>query len=135
MFLLLEQEKLIGFLYSVSYKKENFLLYLAILSSKRKQGYGSYFLQWYCSKKKEESIYLNIEEVNPSFSDYDIRNKRYQFYLKNFFHDTNYIGIEGNQRYHIFAFKKHFPLKKYKEIDKKIAHLFFCKKAVFVKRQ
>ena len=76
-------------------------------------------------------MYLNIEEINSSCFDYEVRKKRLHFYLANSFYDTYYIGIEKENRYNILTLKEKFSLEEYKKLDKKIAHSFFVKKQKF----
>ena len=133
-FMLLENETLVSFLYAINYKNSSFILYLAVESNKRNKGYGSYLLNWYCRKKINNNIYLNIDEVDDCFSNNSIRKKRLQFYLSNKFYDTTYISVEKDGNFNILSSNKNFNLEEYIELDKKISIWFLSKKSIIVKK-
>lgn len=134
-YVVITENETIGFLYSIHYKKERFILYLAIKENYRDKGIGSLLLNWYSNKNKDENVYLNIDEVDEKYEDFAIRKKRLEFYLKNNFYNTNYVSTNGNSVGNILSNKKEFDREKYKLFDKKISKWFFCKKDKVKKAQ
>ncbi len=72
----------------------SFILYLAVNKMYRDKGYGTYLLNEELKLYKENTIYLNIDEINEKYVDIEIRKKRLNFYLKNNIHLINYLSIE-----------------------------------------
>lgn len=89
LYCLIDEGIVLGFIYLIYYKNMIFILYLAINREIRSKGYGSYLLKWCLGKYKDKKIYLNIEEVNEDFKDYENRKRCLNFYLKNGFFITN----------------------------------------------
>lgn len=119
-----KDHSMIGFIYLIFYQNMIFILYLAIDQNERDQGIGSYVLNWCFDHYKDRCFFLNIDEINPKFDDYELRKKRLQFYLKNRFYLTEYFA-DNIYKGHILSSKKDFHLEQYKEFDQKISHWFF----------
>lgn len=117
LYCLVNQEEVYGIIYLIEYHQMIFILYLAINTKIRSKGYGSYILKWCLDTYKE----LNIEEVNESKIDYEIRKKRQNFYLKNGFFDTDYMSIEDTQNFNILCNHKEINIENYKALDKFVA--------------
>lgn len=100
-----------------------FILYLAIDSSKRSCGNGSSLLKWYLKKYEEKVIYLNIDKVDKSFSDYAIRKNRLSFYEKNGLYLTNYLSVEKECTFNILSNHQKINTEEYKVLDKFICLL------------
>lgn len=115
-----------GFIDAIYYKNMIFILYLAIDKKKRNLGYGSKLLKWFLNENKDKNIYLNIDEVDTSFSDYKLRKKRLDFYLNNNFHLTDYLSIEDGGNFNIMV-TNNFELNNYIELDKKVSKWYFNK--------
>lgn len=120
---LIENKNIFGFIYSIKYKDMLFILYLAINENVRSCGYGSYLLKDYLEKYKDYFIYLNIDKVDSSFKDYEIRKKRLQFYEKNNLYLTEYLSIEKEGDFNILSNKKEINIKEYELLDEFITKL------------
>ena len=84
----LDEEELLGMAYLFYHRDLVYLGYLCILEEKRDQGYGSFILQKILKDHEEKRIVADIEEVKEDASDYPIRQKRKDFYLRNGFHSS-----------------------------------------------
>ncbi len=120
---LIDNKIVYGFIYSIKYKDMIFILYLAISNKERSNGNGSYLLKWYLNQYYDKSIYLNIDEINESAIDYNIRKKRLEFYEKNGLYLTDYLSCEENAVFNILTNKKEFDIEEYKLLDKFVAEL------------
>lgn len=100
-----------------------FILYLAVNTDNRSNGFGSYILKWCLNKYMDKDIYLNIDEVKEDANDYEVRLKRLNFYLKNDFFITSYISKEENESFNILSNKKEIDIEQYKELDKFVASI------------
>ncbi len=121
LYCLLEEKEVQGFMYLIKLKNMVFILYLAIDKNKRSSGYGSYMLNWCLDKYSDQKIYLNIEEVNEKFDDYEIRKKRLKFYLKNKLYLLDYMSIEEDVCFNILSNQEHFDINEYELLDKLVA--------------
>lgn len=132
MYVLLSGKSVNSFIYIISYKDMSFILYLATDKNLRSKGYGSYLLNWFTEKSKEKNIFLNIDEVDNKYKDNKIREKRLNFYIKNKFFLTEYLGVEKSGNYNIIANNKEFDLSEYIKFDKKISYWFFSKQSKII---
>lgn len=123
LYCLVDKDTVIGFTYLIFYDDMIFILYLAINTNNRSNGYGSYLLKWCLDRYKDKIIYLNIEEVKKDSTDYEIRKKRLDFYLKNGFFLTEYLSKEGTIDFNILSNKEQIDINKYKMLDKAIAQI------------
>lgn len=48
----------------------------------RNLGIGTHLLDWYLKTNCNKEIYLNIDEVNKKYSDYELRKKKIKFLFK-----------------------------------------------------
>lgn len=129
LFILKEENILCGFIYLINYKDMTFILYLAIDSLKRSKGYGGYILRWCKEYKKDNIIYLNIDEINDKFEDNDIRKKRLKFYLSNGFYLTEYLSVEKKCNFNIMSTANKFDLESYTKLDKRISRILLDSKS------
>lgn len=120
--------KICAFIYLFFYKDMIFVLYLAVDINERDKGYGSKLLSWCLNKYKNKCFFLNIEEVDKKFQDYEIRQKRLEFYLKNNFYLTNYLSINDDSIGNILSNKKDFNISQYKKLDNNISLFFLTTK-------
>lgn len=133
MYILENCENIVAFIYIINYRKMSFILYLAVNKKYRGKGYGTCLLNEVLKLYKENTIYLNIDEINKKYADIEIRKKRLSFYLKNNFHLTNYLSIEKNCNANILSSCESFNLNEYIKLDKKIGSCFFCGKSNITK--
>lgn len=123
LYCLADNGTVLGFIYLIFHNDMIFILYLAINKEIRSKGYGTYLLNWCLKKYNNKKIYLNIEEVKENVSDYEIRKKRLDFYLKNGFYITNYISKEKYINFNILSNNLEIDITQYKELDKVIAEI------------
>lgn len=128
-----------GFIDAIYYKNMIYILYLAIDEKNRDLGCGSKLLNWFLKENADKNIYLNIEEVNTKFNDYELRKKRLSFYQKNNFYLTDYLSIEDNGNFNIMSANilsnnNTFELDDYIELDKKISEWYFSKESKIKKK-
>lgn len=123
LYCLVNEEDVLGFVYLIFYENMIFILYLAVNTDNRSNGYGSYILKWCLNKYMDRKIYLNIEEVKKEVKDYETRLKRLKFYLKNDFYIINYISKEETESFNILSNNKEIDIEQYKELDKYVASI------------
>lgn len=123
LYCLVDNKTVVGMTYLIQYKDMIFILYLAINPEYRSKGYGSYLLKWCLNKYRNKKFFLNIEEVNEKFDDYEIRKRRLAFYLKNGFFITNYISNEKIINFNILSNCPEIDVEEYKILDKVVAEI------------
>ena len=133
MYILLNNKKVSSFIYVINYKGMSFILYLATNKKERSKGCGSYLLNFFTEKNKENNIFLNIEEINDNYKYNKVRKKRLEFYANNNFFLTDYLSMEEDSIFHILSNTKTFDLKDYIDLDSKISKMFFCNAATIKK--
>lgn len=110
-----------GISYTVSNGELVFVLYLAVNDKIRSRGYGSAILQCIKQRFSNKTIALNIEPLDPDIDNYAQRVKRFEFYVKNGFIDTDYHIIDGSDKYQILATTERFSIKEYKSAIKQLS--------------
>ena len=104
MFLMLEEDELLGFTCIFHNTDDvSFLSYLAIKEERRREGLGSKIIENILDEFKDRRILLDIEWVDESFSNYEERVKRKQFYLSNGFKETEVRYIFRKVHYEILC--------------------------------
>ena len=87
----------IGLVYLAKNRRLVFVMFLAVTTEKRSQGYGSQILS-YLREQYSQKIVISIEPCVQNASDLSVRQKRKKFYLKNGYEKTGYYmklnGIE-----------------------------------------
>lgn len=121
LFCLIENESVYGIIYLIKYKSSIFILYLAVNSSKRDNGYGSYILKWCLNNYKGYKIFLNIEEINSNKIDFETRKRRLKFYLNNGFYLTNVMSRDEKENFHVLSNYKEIDIKEYVKLDNFVA--------------
>lgn len=135
MYCLIDGDKAQGFIYNILCKNMLFVLYLAVSSKKRSSGYGSKLMQWCLENYNEKTIFLNIDEVDEKFEDYDIRKKRLNFYLNNNFKITDYLSVEEDCNFNILSSKQDIEVEEYKKLDLAVAKILKDKPSRIVKKE
>ncbi|MDD3341687.1 MAG: GNAT family N-acetyltransferase [Bacilli bacterium] len=125
MYLLLKENKIKSFIYTINYQGMSFILYLAVDKKEQSKGYGSYLLNWYLNKVSNKLVFANIDEINIKFKDNSERKKRLEFYIRNGFHLTKYLSTNASNRCHIISNSDVVDINKYVELDKTISKFFF----------
>lgn len=117
-----DESKFIGFTYNIIYKSNIFILYLGVDPSFQSKGYGSKILTLIKSKYKDKNIILNTEQVDEKSSNYNQRLRRYKFYKKNGFIDTNCIFDDSDGTiYSVLYTSSNFKKEEYEELLKKFS--------------
>ena len=135
MYCLKDENAIQGFIYNIVYENMVFVLYLAVSSKKRSSGYGSQLMKWCLEHYNSKTIYLNIDEVDEKFEDYEIRLKRKSFYLKNGFKMTNYMSIEEECNFNILSNTGTIDLEEYKKLDEFVAKILRDKPSKILKKE
>ena len=110
-----------GISYSISSKDIVFALYLAVNEQIRSRGYGSAILQYLKRKFPDKQLALNIEQLEPGSKDYAQRVRRFAFYAKNGFVDTQYQITDHSGSYQILATTDNLPVEAYKSAIKQLS--------------
>lgn len=110
-----------GLSYSINSKDLVFVLYLAVNEQIRSRGYGSAILQFLKQKFPDKQLALNIELLEPDSEDYAQRVKRFAFYVKNGFVDTQYQITDHSGTYQILAATDDFSAEAYKSAIKQLS--------------
>ena len=135
MYCLIDEDVVQGLIYNIIYEDMVFVLYLAVNFKSRHKGYGSKLIQWCLENYEGKSIYLNIDEVDKRFKDYDIRVKRLNFYLKNGFKMTDYLSVEEGCNFNILSNTGDLDLDKYIKLDLEVERILKDKPSKIVKRE
>ena len=114
-----------GISYTVANDDLVFVLYLAVNDKIRSKGYGSQIIQYIKQMHPDKAAALNIEPLNPNAQNYAQRIKRYEFYKKNGFVDTQYKIVDGGEDYQILSTVNRFPLEAYKTVIKRLSFGFY----------
>ena len=85
-----DENEFCGFTYTASKGNILFVLFFAVETSLRQNGYGSAILQYIKEQNPDKTIVLNVELLDPRADNYEERVKRFAFYKKNGFYDTGY---------------------------------------------
>ena len=114
-----EDDLFIGFTSVSLYKDICYIFFLAVSPHYRDQGYGSKILSNIKELYKDYVLLLCYEEVDKKYPDYDNRQRREQFYLKNGFKKnplkTNEFGVVFQTAY---IGNRNVTFDEYKEIFK-----------------
>lgn len=93
-----DNDKLVGFQYTIKYDNIAYLMYFAIDNDKRNIGYGSEILKQLTNSYN--NVLLSIER---STNQKELKYKRKQFYLRNGFIATNKYIIDNNVEYELLC--------------------------------
>ena len=111
-----EKGKLAGMVYCVRHKNMVFIFYLAVEKSLRGRGYGSRILEKLKEKYRDCSLVLNMEEVDPSYENYEQRKKRKDFYRKNGFRESGFKIREYGVIYEFMYYGQNTTVREYQEL-------------------
>ena len=114
----MDGDRFCGFTSSVTVDGLHFLLFFAVATDCRSQGYGSAILQ--AIQARHPAVVLNIELLDASTPNYPERLRRFSFYQKNGFHDTFYHVWEVGGQFRVLS--THLPLDvpRYKRVFRKL---------------
>lgn len=109
-------EVFVGYLVYQRYKELTYLFFLAIEEAYRTKGYGSEAIKWLFDKYKDSEQVVDFEIVDASFANYEERNKRRNFYLKNGYKPTKCHVCNRGVDYEIMCNSDNFSLDSFKEM-------------------
>ncbi|WP_162012614.1 GNAT family N-acetyltransferase [Streptococcus sp. S784/96/1] len=107
----LDQEKLVGFSYTVKGQSCDFLLFLAVAESHQSHGYGTAILQKVKEKAGGKPLIVTIEPPFEVSENAEQRLRRLAFYEKNGFKLTDHFYQENTETYQIMTTKQPFDKK------------------------
>ena len=92
-------------------------------------------MKWCMDHYSSKTIYLNIDEVDEKFEDYETRLKRKDFYIKNGLKMTNYMSIEEECNFNILSNTGTIDLEEYKKLDEFVAKILRDKPSKILKKE
>ena len=114
--LLTDSERFVGFMVVQTYKNMAYLFFLAIDSSCRSKGYGSYAIEALKETYPEKKQVVDFEMLDEKADNYEQRKKRRNFYLRNGYKETglflSYLGVD----YEVFCMDNEFDEEEFKEL-------------------
>jgi len=113
-----DEDEFIGLSYVVNSEEMAFILYLAVNEKFQSMGYGSEILELIKDEYKDKEIVLNVEPIKENSLDYEKREKRYNFYLKNGFIDTG-CYVDDDSKYMVLSNREELNKDEYKKLVKK----------------
>lgn len=117
-----------GISYTVCKNDTVFVLYLAVNDKIRSKGYGSQILDSIKKNYIGKSVVLNIEPLDSDAENYEQRVKRFEFYKRNGFSNTNHFINDISGRYLILSTSENFSVKAYRDAIKKLSFGFYSPK-------
>ena len=114
--LLTDDEQFVGFMVVQTHKNLAYLFFLAIDSSCRSKGYGSYAIEALKEAYPEKKQVVDFEMLDEPADNYEQRKKRRNFYLRNGYKETglflSYLGVD----YEVFCMEDDFDVEEFKEL-------------------
>ena len=114
--LLTDDEQFVGFMVVQTHKNLAYLFFLAIDSSRRSKGYGSYAIEALKEAYPEKKQVVDFEMLDEKADNYEQRKKRRNFYLRNGYKETglflSYLGVD----YEVFCMEDDFDVEEFKEL-------------------
>lgn len=110
-----------GFTYTVTDGNILFILFFAVNNEIRRQGYGSAILKYLKQTNPDKSILLNVEPLDENADNYDERIKRFDFYKKNGFYDTQFDIEEVGGTFRVLSTSPTFDRKEYLGVFKRMS--------------
>ena len=86
--LLTDDEQFVGFMVVQTHNNLAYLFFLAIDSSRRSKGYGSYAIEALKEAYPEKKQVVDFEMLDEKADNYEQRKKRRNFYLRNGYKET-----------------------------------------------
>ena len=90
-------------------------LFAAIDSDKWNRGYGSQLVREVIRSYPDRAVVLDIEPVDETADNYEVRRRRLRFFEKNGFHDTGYEMRDESGPYRILSNAEGFDLEGFVE--------------------
>ena len=116
LYTLYDNHLFVGILVLVTYKDMVFLWYLAVDKNLQGKGYGTIILNLVEPKYHGCRLVLNIDEVDKYFADFELRQKRHDFYIKNGYNDCFVKTREKGVVYELMSKHGNVTYEDYKEM-------------------
>lgn len=107
-----------GFTIAVRLEDLYYVLYFAVDEALRGKGYGSQILGQL--QAEYGTLGLNIEPLDPTAENYAQRQKRFAFYQKNGFLDTEHFVWEVGGKFRVLSTDKKLPMSQVKKVFRKL---------------
>ena len=120
-----DEDTFCGFTYTVTEGNILFVLFFAVDDKLRGKGFGSAILNHLKESDPQKTVLLNVEPLDPNASNFDERIRRFRFYEKNGFFDTNYDIEEIGGVFRVLATMPTFDKKEYLRIFRKMSFGFW----------
>lgn len=117
---LIDNDSFVGFMAVQTYQNLAYLFFLAIDSACRSKGYGSRAIETLKTAYPGKKQVVDFEMLDDTASNYEQREKRRAFYLRNGYKETGlfltYLGVD----YEVFCMDKDFEAEVFKAMMKTI---------------
>jgi len=120
-----EADRLCGFTYGITAGNILFLLFFAVKDELRGKGYGSAILGYLKENHPGKTILLNVEPLDPKADNFEERVRRFRFYEKNGFYDTQYDIEEVGGVFRVLATAPSFEQKEYLRVFGRMSFCFW----------
>ena len=98
-----DQGNFIGFAYLITQKDLTFILYIAVDSAMQSRGYGRQMLHHIKTLYPNNKFILDIEIAHEKAGNYEQREKRRNFYIKNGYTPAGFIWEEETETYEVLT--------------------------------
>lgn len=129
LYCLVDDDKVLGYTYTIRKEDSVFVLYLAISSDCRSKGYGSELLQWVINNYKDCGVFLNIDELDKNKPDFKTRERRLNFYLRNGMKVTDIMSLDIDENFHVLSNREDVDFEKYKRLDDHVSKVLEAENA------
>lgn len=113
-----DKHDFIGLVFLAESSEAVYLMFLATVSKKRNQGYGSKILTQLKKRFASKNIVIDIEPVDEKAGNYGQRLKRLSFYEKNGFRQTSDYLVDDGGVFSILTSGSKFNVKKFSHLLK-----------------
>lgn len=117
---LLDENDFVGFMVVQTYQDMAYLFFLAIDEMSRGKGYGSRAIETLREEYPNKTHTVDFEMPDQTAANYEQREKRRNFYLRNGYRETglflSYLGVD----YEVFCMGEDFNIGTFKDVMKTI---------------
>ncbi|MET3557796.1 ribosomal protein S18 acetylase RimI-like enzyme [Streptococcus rupicaprae] len=113
-------EAFCGFTISLVSERAVYLLFLAVDPHHHSKGYGSKILREMAEQAKGRPLYLSIEPLDVTASNYAQRMRRLSFYERNAYSLTDYLYYEDQEAYQVMTTQPQAPIEDFVELAMRV---------------
>ena len=124
----------VGFYMIIRSKNLVYISFLAVVDSKRRQGYGSAIIKAIKNDYPDSVIVVDEEPADPESPNCQLQKDRLRFYFSNGFKTTDYIVTAFKQDYEILSTSDDFNIDDYFNIFYSIGFTGFDPEARYIKK-